>query len=169
MTAATDELMPVQEALLRGARADAARTLAEAETSAQDRIAEAERVADEILAEARGQGERDAATALAAERARARRTAHGIVLSAQREIYDKLRSSAVAAVRAILLSGDHALRDTMCSRVRTELGPDAAITELPGGGVLGQAPGRRVAYTAEALTDAALGRLSGRLSELWTS
>lgn len=168
-TAAPDTLLPVREALLAHARADAERLLAEVDAEGDAIIARAQAEADAIRAEARAQGEADAAAVLVAERARARRQARAVVLAAQREGYAALRARALE--EAATLRADPAYA-TWCDGVRENvlaaLGPDAVVTEHPEGGVLGEASGRRVAYTLPGLAGRALDALGTDLEGLWT-
>ncbi len=168
-TAAPDPLLPVREALLARARADAERLLAEGDAEADAIIARAHAEADAIRAGARAQGEADAAAVLGAERARARRQARAVVLAAQHESYEGLRARAVEQVAT--LRGDPGYA-TWCDRLRKEvraaLGPDAAVSEHPEGGVRGEATGRRVEYTLVALAERALDALGPDVEGLWT-
>ena len=165
-----DPLLPVREALLARAEAEAQKLLAEVDAEADASIARAQAEADAIRAEARAQGEADAAEVLVAERARARRQARAVVLAAQRDTYDELRSRVVRDLPALRADPAYA---TWCDRlgevVRTVLGPDAVVTEHPGGGVIGEVTGRRVAYTLMGLADRALDSLGSDVEGLWST
>src|SRR5512145_470506 len=87
----TDALAPVREALLRRAREDAQRLLADADQAAAATLAAARHEAAEIRAAARAQGEADAGSVLAGERARLRRRARAMTLGAQGAAYEQLR------------------------------------------------------------------------------
>ena len=168
-SAAADPLLPVREALLACARADAERLLAEVDAEGDAIIARAQAEADAIRAEARAQGEADAAAVLVAERARGRRQARAVVLAAQRESYAGLRTRVVEQVAT--LRGDPwyaAWCDGMREEVRSALGPDAVVSEHPEGGVLGEASGRRVAFTLVVLAERALDALGPDVEGLWT-
>ena len=168
-TAAPDPLLPVREALVARARADTERLLAEVDVEGDSIVARARAEADNIRAEARAQGEADAAAALVAERARGQRQARSIVLTAQRESYAGLRAQALEQVAT--LRGDPGYA-TWCDGLREEaravLGPDAVVSDHPEGGVLGEAAGRRVAYTLVVLAERALDVLGADVEGLWT-
>jgi vacuolar-type H+-ATPase subunit E/Vma4 len=164
-----EALRPVGSALLARARADADQVLAAADAEAADLLARAQAEADGILAEARAQGEADAAGVLATERARARRQARAVVLAAQRDAFEGLRVQVLAEVPA--LRGDPSYAawcGTLGDRVRAVLGADAVVTEHPDGGVVGEASGRRVAFTLEGLVDQALDALGADVEGLWS-
>ena len=164
----TDPLAPLREALLSRARADAAATLAAADASAAETMAEAQQQVDAMLAEARDTGRADAAVVLAGERARAARTARGIVLAAQREAYEAMRHRARDAVSG--LRGDPlypALLEALRRRARVDLGPEAVLCEHPRGGVIGEGAGRRVEYTLDDLADGIVDRLGAELDGVW--
>jgi vacuolar-type H+-ATPase subunit E/Vma4 len=164
-----EALRPVGSALLARARADADRVLADADAAAADVLARAQGEADAILAEARAQGEADAAGVLATERARARRQARSVVLVAQREALEALRSQVLMRVAALRDDPAYpAWRDRLGDRARAVLGPDAVVTEHPDGGVVGEASGRRLAFTLEGLADQAIQALGVEVEELWS-
>ena len=71
--------------------------VAEAHANVDATLAAAQREADVIGGAARAGGESDAAAVLAAERARVRGQARAVVLAAQREAYDELRSQVARA------------------------------------------------------------------------
>jgi vacuolar-type H+-ATPase subunit E/Vma4 len=167
-TAAPDSLLPVREALLAHAGSDARRLLAEVDAEGDSIIARARAEAEAIRAEARSQGEADATAVLVAERARARRQARAVVLAAQRESYTALRARVVEEAATLRLDPAYATwRDGLGERVRAALGPDAVVTEHPEGGVLGEAPGRRVAHTLAGLATRALDALGPDVEGLW--
>ncbi len=164
-----DPLAPVRQTLLAQARADADRTLAEADADAAAILAGAQSEADAIRAEARAQGESDAAAVLAAERARVRRQARAVVLAAQREAYDELRSQVVQALAA--LRDDPAYgpwRDRLADHARRALGADAVLSEPAEGGVLAEANGRRALYTLVGLADHMIDVIGPDIEKLWS-
>jgi vacuolar-type H+-ATPase subunit E/Vma4 len=168
VTAPRDPLLPVRQALLARAGADAERLLADADADADAILTRARREAATIRAEARAQGEADAAQLLAAERARGHRRARAVVLAAERESYDELRSRIARALPA--LRTDPAYRQWVDSRgaqVRALLGADARVTEHPDGGVSGEVTGRRVGYTLAGLADRALESLGPDVESMW--
>lgn len=163
-----DPLVAVREALLARAAAEAERLLAEADAEADATLARARTEAEAIRAEARAQGEADAAAVLVAERARGRRQARAVVLEAQRESYDALRARALQQTLALRADPAYApWCDRLRQHVHAVLGADAAVTEHPDGGVLGEASGRRVAYTLTGLADRALDALGSDVEGLW--
>ena len=88
-----DPLLPVRAGLLAPRRRRRPNGCSRRSTRRPTRSSPApRREADAIRAEARAQGEADAAGVLVAERARARRQARAVVLAAQREAYEELRS-----------------------------------------------------------------------------
>lgn len=164
-----DPLLPVREALLARARADAERLLAEVDAEGEAIIARARVEADAIRAEARAQGEADAAAVLVAERARGRRQARAVVLAAQRESYAGLRARVVEQVATLRDDpGYAAWCDGLREQVRAALGPGAVVSEHPEGGVLGEASGRRVTHTLAMLAERALDALGPDVEGLWT-
>jgi vacuolar-type H+-ATPase subunit E/Vma4 len=165
-----DPLAPVRSELLARARADAERVLAEADADAAATLAEARNEANATLEAARAEGESDAAAVLSAKGARDRRRARAIVLAAQREAYDKLRSQAVRALSAIRAEpGYGPWRDRLADHARRVLGSDAVVSEAPGGGVLAEANGRRAAFTLAGLADRVLDDMGADIEGLWSS
>jgi vacuolar-type H+-ATPase subunit E/Vma4 len=170
LDALSDQLRPVGAALLARARADTERALGDADAEAAGVLARAEAEAEAIRAEARAQGEADAAGVLVTERARARRQARAIVLAARREIVEELRTEVwreLPQLRADPAYGRW--RDGLGTRVRRVLGADAAVSDHPDGGVVGEVAGRRVAYTLEGLADQALEALGSDVEGLWST
>lgn len=151
------DLAPVRAALLAEARAEADRVVAAARRDAAATITAARAQAARIRAEAAGNGAADAAQAAAATRVRARRQARAIELRARRQAYDALHERATGAVTA--LTGDPgypAIRAGLVAAARDRLGPDAAIREPPGGGIVAQAPGLRLDLSLVGFVDAAV-------------
>jgi hypothetical protein len=159
-------LAPVRDALLARARADAAAALADADTDAAAVLAEAREQAAALLREAREQGEREAAALRTREHARAGREARTVVLGAQRAALEELRRRGRAAARA--LGEDPALLDRLRARLLADLGPDAVVRDHPDGGLVAEAPGRRVDASLGALADRALDALGVEVQGLWT-
>lgn len=161
-------IAPVREALLARAHAEGADTLAGADAAASELLAGAREQAAAIRADARAAGERDAASIRAREDARSRRRARGAVLHAQAAAYEELRQRARESVRALRDDRDYPLLvDALRARALAELGPDAAVRELPTGGVLAEVAGRRLDLSLEAMADAAVERLGGDVQQLW--
>lgn len=169
MPDSVDPLAPVRSGLLAQARADAERVLAEADADADATMAAARSEANAILEAARAEGESDAAVVLSAKRARDRRQARAIVLAAQREAYDTLRSRVVQAVSAIRDDpGYGPWRHRLAEQARRALGSDAAVSEAPEGGVLAEADGRRAAYTLAGLADHMIDAMGPDIEGLWS-
>ncbi len=140
----------------RCARAAAAR--AEADQ------AEAEHRAADIRQESRARGAADGAQRVEAQRAATRREARAVVLHAQRQAYERLRSAAVAVVADDLARP--AVRQRLHEVVGESLGPDARVEDAAGGGLDGSsADGRRVDASAARLVDLALAGID--LDGLW--
>ncbi|HZD01969.1 MAG TPA: hypothetical protein VFA46_17785 [Actinomycetes bacterium] len=165
---ADDALAPVRGFLLARARAEADRLRVEATTQADALLAEARQHAAGILDAAREQGERDGEQVAAAVQAQARRRARSLLLAAQRQAYQALRQRGRAAARALRKERDYpALRERLARTARQLVGPDAAVTEAPGGGVVAQAPGRRVDCALGTLADRAVDALGVEVEGLW--
>jgi len=150
-------LAPVRAALLAAARHDATRVWERAHATAERALADAAQEAARIRAQAIEQGAADAAGTLAAERAQARRAARATVLAAQREAYEAIRAQARAAVRARPDEpGYPAIRSRLVRDVRRLLGPEAAVRDGTGGGVVGEDGRRRVDYSLAGFADRAV-------------
>lgn len=162
-------LEPVRDALLQQARTNAAAELARADADVAACIAAARTQAEHITADAHAQGEADAATLLAADRARARRHAHTIVLRAQQAAYAQLRRRSREAARELRADPGYGdLLGRLAELVRRQLGRDAVVREHPDGGVVGDAPGRHVEITLDHLADRAVDELGADLAGLWS-
>jgi vacuolar-type H+-ATPase subunit E/Vma4 len=162
-------LEPVRTALLDGARAEGDALLAAADAEVAATVAAANADAAAAVDEARAQGERDAAVVRAAERARARRQARSVVLRAQRAGYDELcRRSRVAAEGLRTEPGYPVLRHRLVALARAELGPQAVVHEDPDGGVVAEAPGRRLDLRLGTLAERAVDGLGEEVAALWS-
>lgn len=167
-TRVADALGPVRAAIVSRARADASALVSDARAEAAATLAAAERQASAIRQEARARGEADAVDLLGAERVRAQRQARGIVLSAQLEVQEELRGRVRAAVGALREDTDYPdLREALVRRARVLLGPDAAVTEHPSGGIVANASGRRAVLSLEVLADHVVDLLGVQLDGLW--
>ncbi len=163
------ELEPVRAALLAAARADAAAVLAAADEDEAATMAAARAQVADLAGAARREGAADATAMLAADRARGRREARRIELSARQEVWDQLRSRARAAVTALRDDpGYGRLRDRLAARARELAGPDAVISEPPEGGVVAVSAGRRWDLSLPALAERAVGALGPEVEQLWT-
>jgi cell division septum initiation protein DivIVA len=160
-------LEPLRTLVLRRARADADAILAEADADAARVIGTARAEADRILAAARSSGAADAEALRVTEVARACRSARGLVLLAQRDVYDDVRRR----TRAALTADDTAarVRAALEARARSVLGPDARIVDVPVGGVTGEIGGLRVDCSVDALVERAITVEAGRLAGAWST
>ena len=166
----SDALSPVRAGLLRAAHTDAVALLTGAEREATALLDQARTEARTILDEARRQGEADGADAGRDLLVRARREARSRTLIARRESYEELRRKAAERVRELRRTDDYpSLRERLEHRARVLLGPAAEVTEHADGGVLAQAPGRRVDLSLTALANRALNRMGGAVRSLWES
>ncbi len=143
--------------------------VAEADADAEATLVAAQREADAIRAAARAEGESDAAALLAAERARVRRQARAVILAAQREAYDELRSQVVQGLSALRDGpGYGPWRDRLAERARKVLGADAVVSEPPDGGVLAETNGRRALYTLVGLANHVIDTMGADVEGLWS-
>lgn len=156
-------LEPVREALLARARETASQTVAAAREAGTSRVERARSDAAALLEGARAAGRADAEDLLAAEAAAARRRAREVVLRARREACEEVRRRSREAVRDVL--AQPGARAAMTSVLRAELPGDVRVHDEPGGGLLIEAPGRRLDASVEALVDAVLAEMD--LEELW--
>lgn len=167
-TDATTALAPVRARLLRDAAADAEGLLSAAGEEAMVVIRAAETRAAGILAEARREGARDAERARGTARARARRTNRTRELAVHREIWEELRLQVVRGVEELRGSTAYpAVRRRLTTYARQALGPDARITDAPGGGVVGEVPGRRIDCALATLAQRVLDRAGEEVEGLW--
>ncbi|MFS8098939.1 hypothetical protein LFM09_17565 [Lentzea alba] len=160
-----DALAPVRAALLARARAQAGRELAAAHLDGDALLATARAEARSILDLAAEEGRADAASSIAAEHEKARRTARALEQAAQREIYDDLRHRVTTAVARAF--ADPVRRDRLVAMIRTELGAGATVRDAPGGGVTGEAAGRVVDLGVEAVAGRAVDALGDGVRALW--
>jgi hypothetical protein len=159
-------LEPVRAALLARARRRADQLRSEADDAARQLLAAARDAGDQLRNAARTQGEADARVAVRVAQARARQRARGIVLAAQREVYEELRRRAIAAVGTELARP--AARARLAATLHGRLGPGAELTDTGGGGMTAAtSDGRLVTATPEELVDRALAVID--LEQLWTS
>jgi vacuolar-type H+-ATPase subunit E/Vma4 len=150
-------LVPVREALLVAARAEAARVLARADEAAARLLGDAHAQAEQLLGQARAQGAADAAALVAARRSQAGRQARALVLEARRAEYAALREAARAAVSSLRDEPDYpALRSRMVTVLCGLVGADASVRDAAGGGVIATAPGRCADLSLSRLADRAV-------------
>ncbi len=143
--------------------------VAAAEAEAGATLAAAQREAGAVRAAARAEGESDAAALLATERARVRRQARAVILAAQREAYNELRSQVVQALSALRDDPCYGpWRDRLAEHARTVLGTDAVVSEPPEGGVLAEKNGRRALYTLVGLANHVIDTMGAEVEGLWS-
>ncbi|MGZ4142683.1 MAG: V-type ATP synthase subunit E family protein [Actinomycetota bacterium] len=164
-------IAPLRDALLERARADAARTRAEARAGAAARLEHASAESAEKIAAARAEGEGAADEEAARETSAARRRARELVLSAEREALDELR----VRVRETILSARgrpeyEPLLERLAAMASSQLGPDAVIERDPpgAGGVRARLDGRRVDNPLVAIADRSLDALGIDVEALWS-
>jgi len=161
-------LAPLREALLAQARAEADRLTAEAVAQAEEDLARADAQASAVIAGARAEGAADAAALVQAARASARRRARRTRLAAQTRAYAELRRRSIAALGALRDSPAYpAWLAALTEQARTALGPSAAVTEHPAGGIVATVPGRRLDLSLPALADRAMADLGEEVVTLW--
>jgi hypothetical protein len=158
MTSIDSSLEPLRVALTARAQSEAAQIRARAEEEGQAAVAAAREQAAALLAAARSEGAMSASQLLAAEQYKARRAARRVVLAAQRAAYEQLREQSREAVRRLLV--DPTRRGELVTTIRERLGDRVVIRDVPGGGLVAEAPDhRRIDATVAALVDAAIAAL----------
>jgi vacuolar-type H+-ATPase subunit E/Vma4 len=163
-------LAPLRAELLRRARADADRTRREAADAAAVINAEAIARRDAILAAAVTRGAAEAAQLRAAHRAMVRHGIRADELAAQRAVYEELVEQVTEAVCALRHEpGYPSLHQRLADRARELLGPDAVVTDAPGGGIVASAAGRRLDYSLVGFAGRAIDRLGADIAGLWSS
>ena len=158
-------LAPLRAALLARARAAAAELVAAAEAERASALSDAQREVDELLARARDQGHADGEELFASERAAGRASDQTRLLTAQRSVYESLRSRIADRVRDLLARpGAH---DRLVATLVERLGDDVSVVDSPDGGVVARSPdGRSIDASVAALVDSALADQD--LTPLWT-
>lgn len=168
-----DRVMPalerVRAELLRRARGDAERVIADAQREADRIIAEASDTARTVAEKACAAGEAAGTRAAAAEMASLRRALRQEVLSAQDDAYRRWRQHAVEAVLRLreepnFATWQGALRKT----ARVALGDDARVVEDPDGGVVAELGRRRLDLSLPAIAERALDQIAPQADGLWS-
>jgi vacuolar-type H+-ATPase subunit E/Vma4 len=161
---------PVRAAFLEHARAEAERTLHEADEQAAALLRQAEAQGLSLVEQARAEGVAVAGTEGAAEEARARRRARALVLAAEQELLEELRAGAHEAAHRLRQAPGYAeLVDRLAATATTQLGGEARVESDPpeAGGVRASSGHRHVDYSLDVLADRCLERLGSRLERLW--
>ncbi|MER6102920.1 hypothetical protein ABT115_11490 [Streptomyces sp. NPDC001832] len=163
-----EALATVRAELLRAARADAEALIVQATRDVEAVLDRARNEAEEIVEQAHREGAAEGTAAGAAVLLRARRNARACEQTARREAYEELRHQVTERFRALRYTADYpGIRDRLERRARQLLGPDAAVAEQPGGGVVGHATGRLADFSLDALAARALDRLGADTEALW--
>jgi len=173
MTATTDAvtaLAPVSGWLLRDAREEAERVVAEARAEAVATLDRARAEAERAVALAVAAGQAEGAQFAAAERARGHEQARSVLLSARREAYDELCGEVLAAAARLRDEpGYQRLIGRLATMAANAAGPEAAITVAPGGGVVARSPHVIVDCSLPRLALLAVEALGYQVRELWAS
>ena len=171
MTAAADTmaLATVRKHMLDLASAEADRIRAQAHRQAAAILRQARHGADEAVEQARILGRSETAPAAAAVRARGRERARAIVLAAQREAYEQLRTQILAAVSGLRDEPGYPLLLTrLTAMAASAAGPGATTAAQPDGGVVARSAQVVVDCTVPRLAGLAVDKLGHRVRELWT-
>ncbi|MGZ6300194.1 MAG: hypothetical protein ACXWMN_06850 [Candidatus Limnocylindria bacterium] len=157
----------MREHHLAAARAQAESIVQAARVQAQQIIASGVADVATLLDHARKEGEAAADLDTNREWITARRRARGLILSAQREMYQELRDAVARAARAdprypVLL-------ETLAHAGQRQLGPGAEVDldRHGDGGVRVTRKGRRIDWSLAVLVGGSLDRLGPRVTELW--
>jgi vacuolar-type H+-ATPase subunit E/Vma4 len=167
--AAAIALEPLKAELLRRAQAAAAERLQQAADEDAATITAAEREAADVVEQARQEGLAEAAAWLAAQQARTRRQARAIILRARAEALQQLRQLSTAAVAKFSAASDYQkLHERLVNHVRAQLGPEAAISDAPTGGVIGTVRGRQLDCSFATLVEQVLAEYAAQPDMPWT-
>ncbi|MFG1949263.1 V-type ATP synthase subunit E family protein [Nonomuraea sp. NPDC048826] len=160
-----DSIAALRAELLRTAGQEAEQVRSQAENEATGRVAAARREVGELLAAARADGLAQAAADDKAERIKVEREARRLILTARREALEELRSHAAAA--ASRLRDDQRLLRRLRDLVGDRLGAGHTLAAHPDGGIVGQAPGRRVDAGLPTLAARAIDEMGAEVERLW--
>jgi vacuolar-type H+-ATPase subunit E/Vma4 len=164
-----EALDPVRAALLADARSRAEHLLRSAQEEADAVRAAAQHEADAILAEAVADGERTARSAAAQRSARVRREAHETVLARQSAIRAELQRQVAESAAALRTDPRYAeLMARLTEHSRAVLGPDAAVSPSPLGGVVARSGTRHLDLSLPTLAAQTLESMAPEVSALWT-
>ncbi|MGH3475660.1 MAG: hypothetical protein ACRDQD_02340 [Nocardioidaceae bacterium] len=162
-------LQSVRTALLRRASADADRIAEAARRDADSHAATARAQVDAVLHRVATDTEAQALEEVVVARTDSRREARVAELAAQRDAYDEFHRRVLSSV--VALRHDPAypeVQDRLTAQAQRALGPDAAITEAPEGGVIGEAPGRRLDLSLSSIAERAVAAAGVRVAKLWS-
>ncbi len=162
-------LAPVRAHLLRGARTEADRILAEARVQAAATVRQARHDAEDAVRQARTRGQAEAARAAEAERNQGREQARSIVLGARRQAHEELRAQVLAAVGGLRDEpGYERLLARLTAMAARAAGPGATVAADPAGGVVARSDGTVVDCSLPRLASLAVDALGDQVTELWT-
>lgn len=167
----TDELAPLETALLAAARGYAADRLKTAEVRAAALARDAEARARSVLATATDEGDRAGARAAAHRVVQARRQARALVLEAERAAYERLLAEAAAMARSLREQPEYRdLERRLVEAAKGALGPDAEIAaNVDGqGGVQARHGARFVDLSLSTLARNCVVRLGQGVTRLWS-
>ena len=164
---AVDPWSPVRRAALADAHAEADRVRARARTRSDAAVAAARERAgalrEDLLAEARRAADDDARRTLSA----ARRSAHGMLLSARRDVYTAIARE--IAERSLTHRGDYqAITERLIRDAHRRLGENVEISDAPDGGIIAHAPGRQIDYSLATQVGRCLAQLDDEVAALWS-
>jgi vacuolar-type H+-ATPase subunit E/Vma4 len=155
-----EALAPLVSALLDRARQDAQDILSDADRDAGAVVAEARAEADALLADARAKGVAEGAAVAAAARTRAEREARRIILETRSSTREDVRNAVREAVAELRHDPQYPrILETLRARAAHELGPEATVTVLEGGGIVAEAGSRRLEYSLTSLADDLMDRI----------
>lgn len=165
-----EALAPLHARLLERATAAADALTAAAQDDAERMLSTARAQAEALLQAARDEGAADVAALLVAERSRVRRRTRSTVLRAQSGVLGELERRSLETAQRLRAAPEYPRwRAGLDRAVRAALGPDAAVSEHPAGGVVGSAGSRRVDLSLPALVGRALPAGAEDLQRLWTA
>jgi vacuolar-type H+-ATPase subunit E/Vma4 len=157
-------LDPVRAIHLEGAHARAEAIVRDARAEAGQIIARSTADADALTEQAEREGESSADLDTNRGWTAARRRARGILLAAQKDVYDELRSAVAGAIQSDARYESFLLR--LADEARRRLGPGAEV-HVDGSEVRGTRQKRHVRWSLQDLIDDSLGRLGSDVEELW--
>lgn len=157
-------LAPLRDALLREAREEAARVVADAQAQGAAELAAVEGWVRAQLEAAHEQGRAEGAELVESEVAATRRELRSRMLRARHDVYEELVGRAEVTVRQLL--ADPARRRALDVRLRAALGQDAVVTDAVDGGLMARdGSGATIDASVRTLAADALAELD--LEDLW--
>jgi vacuolar-type H+-ATPase subunit E/Vma4 len=159
----------VRDAVLAGARDEAAAVVAAARTRADAIVDDARQEVEAAVDVARRRAALAARARADAAIASARREHHTTVLGTEASLRRELQARLRRAVRELVDDPRHpAMLDALTRVARAQLGEDAVVEHDPSGGVVATAGGRRVDYGLDAIADRAFATIEEEVAALWT-